>query len=221
MYENAIDLSLQTSSPLAQSQSAGRVHTFVKTSFSKTVACKLCVELIKRHSKAFLCEGCGLICHARCSEFASGLCDLRASLMDYSRGPTTFATAAESLTNLSSSLPASASPLALSHSHSQFYKRPFKAMRSKTLPPPPAHPAEAISGLPRPGTLASPGFAQRRSSSTSSGSHMGSSGSSHSARMPPLSPATSPLAFSADTSAAPRQSSKLKRRESGGDCIIS
>ncbi|KAL8286801.1 hypothetical protein RQP46_004329 [Phenoliferia psychrophenolica] len=60
-----------------------RAHAFVKTTFSKAVDCKLCHEPTKRH--AVLCKDCGLISHARCSEWAPLPCDLRSQLVNYSK----------------------------------------------------------------------------------------------------------------------------------------
>ena len=49
------------------------------------IECKLCRETVKK--SAVLCEGCGLICHARCAQYAPSPCDLRSSLLyDYRDG---------------------------------------------------------------------------------------------------------------------------------------
>ncbi|TNY21708.1 hypothetical protein DMC30DRAFT_185015 [Rhodotorula diobovata] len=58
-----------------------RPHSFVRSSFSKALTCKVCGEQTKRH--AVLCQDCGLISHARCKTFAPS-CDLRAQLLDLS-----------------------------------------------------------------------------------------------------------------------------------------
>ena len=54
-------------------------HAFVKSTFSKAVACKICREPVKKH--AVLCEECGLVCHARCAGHAPSPCNLRAQLL--------------------------------------------------------------------------------------------------------------------------------------------
>ncbi|SJX65997.1 related to ser/thr protein kinase [Sporisorium reilianum f. sp. reilianum] len=54
-------------------------HAFVKSTFSKAVACKICREPVKKH--AVLCEECGLVCHARCAVHAPSPCNLRAQLL--------------------------------------------------------------------------------------------------------------------------------------------
>lgn len=41
-------------------------HRFVKSSFSKSVECKLCRGSVKKH--AVVCEECGLVCHATCAK---------------------------------------------------------------------------------------------------------------------------------------------------------
>ncbi|KAI8580434.1 hypothetical protein K450DRAFT_237000 [Umbelopsis ramanniana AG] len=65
------------------------VHRFIKTSFSKSVVCKACLQLIKKH--ALFCEDCSLICHEKCKQDTS-LCSIyvvgRPSLDEVSRGTT-------------------------------------------------------------------------------------------------------------------------------------
>ncbi|KAG9044023.1 hypothetical protein FS837_008874, partial [Tulasnella sp. UAMH 9824] len=58
-------------------------HTFVKTTFSKPVTCKVCQQSVKKN--AVLCEECSLICHATCAKDASSHCDVRAQLLLYSQ----------------------------------------------------------------------------------------------------------------------------------------
>ncbi|GJN91852.1 hypothetical protein Rhopal_004875-T1 [Rhodotorula paludigena] len=62
-----------------------RSHTFIRSSFSKAIDCKICGESTKRH--AVLCTSCGLISHARCKEFAP-VCDLRTQLFGPSASST-------------------------------------------------------------------------------------------------------------------------------------
>ncbi|BGP36943.1 Protein kinase of the Mitotic Exit Network [Rhodotorula kratochvilovae] len=75
--------------PLAHTQASEeappRPHSFVRSSFSKAIDCKICGEQTKRH--AVLCKDCGLISHARCKEFAPS-CDLRAQLLGFSASAT-------------------------------------------------------------------------------------------------------------------------------------
>ncbi|GAA5940863.1 hypothetical protein JCM10213_007988 [Rhodosporidiobolus nylandii] len=59
-------------------EETARPHSFVKTSFSKAIECKVCGEQTKRH--AVLCKDCGLISHSRCKDWAP-TCDLRAQLL--------------------------------------------------------------------------------------------------------------------------------------------
>ncbi|KAM3586653.1 Protein kinase of the Mitotic Exit Network [Umbelopsis sp. WA50703] len=42
------------------------LHRFVKTSFSKSVVCKACLQMIKKH--ALFCQDCSLVCHERCKQ---------------------------------------------------------------------------------------------------------------------------------------------------------
>ncbi|PWZ01635.1 hypothetical protein BCV70DRAFT_145927, partial [Testicularia cyperi] len=73
---------MQEASMLDLSAFAGdeaKPHAFVKSTFSKAVACKICREPVKKH--AVLCEECGLVCHARCAVHAPAPCNLRAQLL--------------------------------------------------------------------------------------------------------------------------------------------
>ncbi|KAI0260099.1 kinase-like domain-containing protein [Gloeopeniophorella convolvens] len=56
-----------------------REHTFVKTTFSKPVSCRVCVDHVKKG--AVLCSHCSLIAHAKCAARAPPTCDLRSRLL--------------------------------------------------------------------------------------------------------------------------------------------
>lgn len=56
-----------------------RQHSFVKSTFSKAVRCRICRESVRKH--AVLCEDCGLICHASCAREVASPCNLRAQMM--------------------------------------------------------------------------------------------------------------------------------------------
>ncbi|KAI0306148.1 hypothetical protein B0F90DRAFT_1814941 [Multifurca ochricompacta] len=58
---------------------AMREHTFVKTTFSKPVSCRVCVEPVKKG--AVLCSHCSLIAHSKCAARAPPTCDLRSKLL--------------------------------------------------------------------------------------------------------------------------------------------
>ncbi|KAG8889264.1 hypothetical protein FRB98_005077 [Tulasnella sp. 332] len=58
-------------------------HSFVKTTFSKHVTCRVCHQLVKK--SAVLCEECSLICHQTCAKDATPHCDVRAQLLLYSQ----------------------------------------------------------------------------------------------------------------------------------------
>ncbi|EIN05999.1 hypothetical protein PUNSTDRAFT_136796 [Punctularia strigosozonata HHB-11173 SS5] len=60
-----------------------REHTFVKTTFSKAMKCRVCLEAVKR--SAVLCEQCSLIAHAKCAPHAPPTCDLRSQLLMYAQ----------------------------------------------------------------------------------------------------------------------------------------
>ncbi|GAA6056273.1 hypothetical protein JCM3770_007288 [Rhodotorula araucariae] len=109
--------------PVSQNRAYGnplRPHTFVRSSFSKAIDCKICGEQTKRH--AVLCRDCGLISHARCKESAPP-CDLRAQLLGFSASATHFPTPAApplarfpTVPTSTPSSPSSASaPFAFSH----------------------------------------------------------------------------------------------------------
>ncbi|KAH9967589.1 hypothetical protein BC827DRAFT_605166 [Russula dissimulans] len=56
-----------------------REHTFVKTTFSKPVGCRVCLDPVKKG--AVLCSHCSLIAHAKCAGRAPPTCDLRSKLL--------------------------------------------------------------------------------------------------------------------------------------------
>ncbi|KAF7370599.1 Cell division control protein [Mycena sanguinolenta] len=60
-----------------------RDHSFVKTTFSKPMVCRVCLLNVKK--SAVLCEQCSLIAHARCANNAPPTCDLRAQLLLYAQ----------------------------------------------------------------------------------------------------------------------------------------
>ncbi|KAJ7224296.1 STE/STE11/cdc15 protein kinase [Mycena pura] len=60
-----------------------RDHSFVKTSFSKPMVCRVCLQNAKK--SAVLCEQCSLIAHSRCAVNAPPTCDLRAQLLLYAQ----------------------------------------------------------------------------------------------------------------------------------------
>ncbi|KAH9479372.1 Cytokinesis protein sepH [Psilocybe cubensis] len=60
-----------------------REHTFVKTTFSKPMVCRVCLANVKK--SAVLCSQCSLISHAKCAINAPPTCDLRAQLLLYAQ----------------------------------------------------------------------------------------------------------------------------------------
>ncbi|EPQ56313.1 hypothetical protein GLOTRDRAFT_120867 [Gloeophyllum trabeum ATCC 11539] len=56
-----------------------REHSFVKTTFSKSMMCRVCLQGVKKH--AVLCEQCSLIAHSKCAANAPPTCDLRSQLL--------------------------------------------------------------------------------------------------------------------------------------------
>ncbi|KAF8966314.1 hypothetical protein BDZ97DRAFT_1808980 [Flammula alnicola] len=60
-----------------------REHTFVKTTFSKPMVCRVCQLSVKK--TAVLCSQCSLISHAKCAVNAPPTCDLRAQLLLYAQ----------------------------------------------------------------------------------------------------------------------------------------
>lgn len=108
-------------------------HSFVKSTFSKAVRCRICRESVRKH--AVLCEECGLICHASCARDVSSGCDIRAqkTLLQQpqsSPGRNTSPTASISSANLSgiSLAPTSEAPATTSLIPMSF-KFPFSRSR--------------------------------------------------------------------------------------------
>ncbi|KII87368.1 hypothetical protein PLICRDRAFT_177128 [Plicaturopsis crispa FD-325 SS-3] len=60
-----------------------REHSFVKTTFSKSMTCRVCLLSVKK--SAVLCEQCSLIAHSKCAHNAPPTCDLRAQLLMYAQ----------------------------------------------------------------------------------------------------------------------------------------
>ncbi|KAJ7858456.1 kinase-like domain-containing protein [Mycena leptocephala] len=60
-----------------------REHSFIKTTFSKPMVCRVCLLNVKK--SAVLCEQCSLIAHSRCVVNAPPTCDLHAQLLLYAQ----------------------------------------------------------------------------------------------------------------------------------------
>ncbi|KAH8832988.1 Pkinase-domain-containing protein [Flagelloscypha sp. PMI_526] len=60
-----------------------REHSFVKTTFSKPMVCRVCLLNVKK--SAVLCSECSLIAHSKCSVNAPPTCDLRSQLLLYAQ----------------------------------------------------------------------------------------------------------------------------------------
>ncbi|KAJ7577053.1 STE/STE11/cdc15 protein kinase [Mycena floridula] len=58
-------------------------HSFVKTTFSKPMVCRVCLLNVKK--SAVLCAQCSLIAHSKCASSAPPTCDLRAQLLLYAQ----------------------------------------------------------------------------------------------------------------------------------------
>ncbi|KAJ7285231.1 kinase-like domain-containing protein [Mycena rebaudengoi] len=71
-----------SSRPMDQGISS-REHSFVKTTFSKPMVCRVCLLNVKK--SAVLCEQCSLIAHSKCANNAPPTCDLRAQLLLYAQ----------------------------------------------------------------------------------------------------------------------------------------
>ncbi|KAF9047085.1 hypothetical protein BDZ89DRAFT_25562 [Hymenopellis radicata] len=69
--------------PMADNDISPREHTFVKTSFSKPMVCRVCLLSVKK--SAVLCAQCSLISHSKCAVNAPPTCDLRAQLLLYAQ----------------------------------------------------------------------------------------------------------------------------------------
>ncbi|KAL1747824.1 Pkinase-domain-containing protein [Schizophyllum fasciatum] len=66
-----------------ESNMSPREHSFVKTTFSKPMVCRVCLLNVKK--SAVLCSECSLIAHAKCAKDAPPTCDLRAQLLLYAQ----------------------------------------------------------------------------------------------------------------------------------------
>ncbi|KAF9266954.1 hypothetical protein L218DRAFT_996486 [Marasmius fiardii PR-910] len=69
--------------PSLDSEISPREHSFVKTTFSKPMICRVCLINVKK--SAVLCAQCSLICHSKCAPNAPPTCDLRAQLLLYAQ----------------------------------------------------------------------------------------------------------------------------------------
>ncbi|KAF5383862.1 hypothetical protein D9615_003632 [Tricholomella constricta] len=69
--------------PLADNDISPREHSFVKTTFSKPMICRVCLHNVKK--SAVLCAQCSLIAHSKCAVNAPPTCDLRAQLLLYAK----------------------------------------------------------------------------------------------------------------------------------------
>ncbi|KXN87406.1 Cytokinesis protein sepH [Leucoagaricus sp. SymC.cos] len=69
--------------PPKDSEHMSSDHSFVKTTFSKPVVCRVCLENVKK--AAVLCAKCSLISHSKCAPNAPPTCDLRSQLLLYAQ----------------------------------------------------------------------------------------------------------------------------------------
>jgi serine/threonine protein kinase len=69
--------------PSVDNEISPREHSFVKTTFSKPMVCRVCLLDVKK--SAVLCAQCSLICHSKCAINAPPTCDLRAQLLLYAQ----------------------------------------------------------------------------------------------------------------------------------------
>ncbi|KAF8074848.1 STE/STE11/cdc15 protein kinase [Lyophyllum atratum] len=69
--------------PLADNDISPREHSFVKTTFSKPMVCRVCLLNVKK--SAVLCAQCSLIAHSKCAVNAPPTCDLRSQLLLYAK----------------------------------------------------------------------------------------------------------------------------------------
>ncbi|GAA5831379.1 hypothetical protein JCM11251_004003 [Rhodosporidiobolus azoricus] len=74
----------EPSNAIHGTEETDRPHSFVKTTFSKAIDCRICGEPTRRH--AVLCKDCGCIAHRRCKDFAPP-CDLRAQVLGTATRP--------------------------------------------------------------------------------------------------------------------------------------
>lgn len=65
--------------PLGENDFSPREHTFVKTTFSKAMHCRVCSTDVKK--AAVICSQCSLVSHSKCAPNAPPTCDLRAQLL--------------------------------------------------------------------------------------------------------------------------------------------
>ncbi|KAG8956486.1 hypothetical protein FRC03_010787 [Tulasnella sp. 419] len=72
-----------TELPPSEPEFITRPHSFVKTTFSKPVMCRICRGFVKKG--LVLCEDCDLICHVRCVAEASPSCDRRGLFKSYNQ----------------------------------------------------------------------------------------------------------------------------------------
>lgn len=64
-------------------EESDKPHSFVKSTFSKAVRCRICGDNVRKH--AVLCEDCGLICHASCARDVGAPCNLRAQMLMFTQ----------------------------------------------------------------------------------------------------------------------------------------
>ncbi|PFH51771.1 hypothetical protein AMATHDRAFT_58237 [Amanita thiersii Skay4041] len=69
--------------PPGDSEFVPREHSFVKTTFSKPMRCRVCLTDVKK--SAVICSQCSLISHSKCAPHAPPTCDLRAQLLLYAQ----------------------------------------------------------------------------------------------------------------------------------------
>lgn len=131
--------------PMADNDIAPREHSFVKTTFSKPMICRVCLLNVKK--SAVLCAQCSLIAHAKCAVNAPPTCDLRAQLLLYAKyaekgnPASVYSNPADGLRDLPSS-PASDVPF-VAHSRTSI----DAPSPSPLTPTPPVHPPIAYKFL--------------------------------------------------------------------------
>ncbi|KAG2011848.1 STE/STE11 protein kinase [Coprinopsis cinerea AmutBmut pab1-1] len=160
--------------PPPENDISPREHTFVKTTFSKPMMCRVCLLNVKK--SAVLCAQCSLISHAKCAASAPPTCDLRAQLLLYAQyaekgnpssaysnpkdllGDTRFPVAMSDVPFVSSpssartETPPPSSPIGVVGAHSESpptafkFKAAFKRSRSNLTP----EPAKSPSSTPAP-----------------------------------------------------------------------
>ncbi|PPR08146.1 hypothetical protein CVT24_012360 [Panaeolus cyanescens] len=75
--------SMSSVRPVENNEISPREHSFVKTTFSKPMICRVCLSNVKK--TAVLCSQCSLISHSKCAPNAPPTCDLRAQLLLYAQ----------------------------------------------------------------------------------------------------------------------------------------